>query len=290
MGCNPLFIRLLAEMSLTLPAAASAVELGNQTFKPEGRILDEVRRFLAEQGARADLAELERLGKMSGDVLKHQTRAYFAALGISDYSCIDINDRYGALVMDLNFNLAQKYAFQRQFDLVTNNGTSEHIFDQATVFRNVHALTRPGGLMVHVLPFFNYINHGFFSFHTVLFLDLARANGYEVVRLSLADSAGDEITFADQPPLTTRQVTVLPSAAGSDQAAVRLSLRGLLSRGGRQGTPMAGAIRSLGGRKPNLLVVAVLRRTSAAPFRVPLQGVYSGANIADTETAERYSA
>jgi len=38
---------------------------------------------------------------------------------------------------------------QIRFQLVTNNGTGEHVFNQDAIYRNVHQLTVPGGLMLH---------------------------------------------------------------------------------------------------------------------------------------------
>ena len=44
--------------------------------------------------------------------------------------------------------------------------------------------------MVHVLPFHNYINHGFYNFQPVLFHDLAEANQYNILRVSLGAQRG----------------------------------------------------------------------------------------------------
>ena len=116
--------------------------------------------------------------------------AYYAGLGARSYTAIDVNDTYGSLVMDLNKDLDAEYQFREQFDLVTNNGTGEHVFDQAAVYRNAHKLTRPGGLMVHVMPFVNYVNHGFYSFHPNLYHALAVANRYDVLGLGIATRDG----------------------------------------------------------------------------------------------------
>ena len=77
---------------------------------------------------------------------------YFEDLGFREYLAIDINTELRSIAMDLNFILKDKYNYTEQFDLVTNNGTGEHIFDQRTVFENMHNLCRVGGVMLCVLP------------------------------------------------------------------------------------------------------------------------------------------
>ncbi len=114
--------------------------------------------------------------------------------------------------MDLNKDLEAEYQFHEQFDVVTNNGTGEHVFDQAAVYRNAHKLTRAGGLMVHVMPFVNYVNHGFYSFHPNLYHALAVANGYDVVGLGIATRYG-------------AGVIAIPPGAGNDEPLADFLLR-----------------------------------------------------------------
>ena len=98
------------------------------------------------------------------------TKEYFQALGFGKYLAIDVNTEKDAVAMDLNLDCKQAYNFTEQFDLVTNNGTGEHVFNQYTVFKNMHDMTKVGGYMIHVLPFYRWVDHGFYSFHPNLFL------------------------------------------------------------------------------------------------------------------------
>jgi hypothetical protein len=66
------------------------------------------------------------------------------------YVCIDLNGKYGALQLDLNTCTAQDVG--RRFNVVTNFGTSEHVFNQANVFKLMHDLCLTGGLMLHCSP------------------------------------------------------------------------------------------------------------------------------------------
>ncbi len=124
-------------------------------------------------------------------------KAMYLALGFEDYRCIDMNGKNGALVLNLNEELKTK-GFAEQFDVVTNHGTSEHCFDQQNVFRNVHNLAAPGGLMIHALPFQGNLNHGFYNYHPNFFSDLAIANNYEIIGifLNMDPDAGDLTSYS----------------------------------------------------------------------------------------------
>jgi SAM-dependent methyltransferase len=290
MAFNSLMIRLTAEALADLPSRPAIIELGNQTFKPRGSILREIESYLARTGSKSDIEGLRNfLGSLrqGGTGL---TADFLKAIGYGSYACIDVNDRYGALQMDLNQDLAECYGYRETFEAVTNNGTGEHVFDQAAVFRNMHTLAKPGGLFIHVLPFHNYTNHGFYCFQPGLFQDVAHANNYRVIRLSLATATGDEIAFSERPlQHTTRPVKTYPLAeAGrrttawpgwSDMKAAHLK---------RAGASLGSAIRRLSVKRANILAVAMLQKRDNAPFRTPMQGMYAGANISSKEIASNY--
>ena len=69
----------------------------------------------------------------------------------------------------------------RKYTAIDFHGTPEHIFDIGQFFRTVHDLTCPGGLMVHVMPFRGWLEHGFYSFNSTFYWDLAAANGYTML-------------------------------------------------------------------------------------------------------------
>ena len=64
------------------------------------------------------------------------------------------------------------------FDLVTNYGTSEHVFNQFNCFRAMHDLTKPGGVIVHEVPSVGYENHGLYTYPIKFFWRLCRDNNY----------------------------------------------------------------------------------------------------------------
>lgn len=291
MAFNPLMIRLTAEMATRLPPLATVAELGNQTFRLNRKILTEIAAFLKQSRPGWSDSELMAISERTGSALAESSADFMKSIGYGSYTCIDVNQRYGALQMDLNYLLADKYKFHDEFDLVTNNGTGEHIFDQASVFRNIHALTRAGGVMLHVLPFHNYINHGFYNVQPILFHDLAVANQYKILRLSLANRDGKEIAFADEKVVgSTRALETYPLSAILDRTIAWPGIKDLKSRTVRRSMrPVAKAMRSLSLSRANILLVAVLQKTGSDAFRNPMQGMYSGANISSETIATDYS-
>jgi 2-polyprenyl-3-methyl-5-hydroxy-6-metoxy-1,4-benzoquinol methylase len=128
-----------------------------------------------------DLGSQEMSTGGDNNVHEGSARDWLEAQGF-EYSCIDMDGKYGALKLDLN--VATLMDVGRQFDIVTNHGTSEHVFDQANVFRLMHDLTKPGGLMIHAVPTPDFgAQHGFYTYDEYIFNDMAHYNGYEVVQM-----------------------------------------------------------------------------------------------------------
>jgi hypothetical protein len=96
------------------------------------------------------------------------------------YECLDIDANFGALTLDLNFDPVPP-AFRNKYGLTTNHGTTEHILNQYNCFKVIHDLTKPGGLMLHALPFTVHLEHGFFNYQPNFFAALARYNSYRTL-------------------------------------------------------------------------------------------------------------
>jgi len=233
-----------------VPVGGTVVEMGNQSYSIDREAIQGLIGELVSAHA-SSAVNLEALKEISekpaakrpGDPDAPLVADFFKALGFKSYTAIDINTRFGSLVMDLNKDLEATYGFKEQYDLVTNIGVSEHLFDQATFFRNAHKLTKPGGLMLHILPSVNYVNHGFYNYQPVLFFDLAQANGYELLEMKLTD----------------RSVAVIDALNRNEI-----------------GTYFSDFLSHLGiGSRGNLFVASLMRKgKSETPFEYPLQGKY----------------
>jgi len=116
-------------------------------------------------------------------------KAFYLGNGFTKYVPLDVNNAADVVLTDLNYPVEGL----GQFDLVTNNGTSEHLWNQHQVFLNAHNLCKVGGVMLHVLPFTPYYNHGFFNYNPCLFRDLATANDYEILVARLGHRDGKRV-------------------------------------------------------------------------------------------------
>jgi len=141
----------------------------------------------------------------------YTAKMFYYGMGFKHYQCIDMDGRHNALKFDLNKDISMEYDYRQTFNLVTNHGTSEHCFDQAKVFQNIHNLCSPGGIMLHALPFQGYVNHGFFNYQPCFFRYLADANNYHIIGLylNIASGPGDMSTYSDE---LMNHLTLMPNS------------------------------------------------------------------------------
>lgn len=303
---NPLMALIVAYVSQHLKDDATVIELGNQTFSVNGEALKAIAHRL-QGAARVNADALASLTEPSERSLNVTTADFYRILGFSDYKAIDVNDKFGSLIMDLNKDLHESYDYQDTFSLVTNNGTGEHIFDQATVFRNMHNLTHIDGFMVHVLPWsgINLLNHGFFRFEPGLYFDLAEANQYSLFTVGISDRWGYGIEAilpqsTSDPKggdagilLTSKRIHLASFKSIPDCKYGRIrdlirrakhNLRYRLRFLGRDQKPsrlqqleITRALHCIAKPTSDLLVFAVLQKCTDRPFRVPFQNKYTDA-------------
>ena len=105
---------------------------------------------------------------------------FYFAIGFTDYNSIDADGKRDSLVLDMNEIILEKHQFNKTYDLVTNFGTTEHIFNQKNAFENIHNLTAKNGYIFHILPFEGYLNHCYYNYHPNFFYDIALHNNYEI--------------------------------------------------------------------------------------------------------------
>jgi hypothetical protein len=162
------------------------------------------------------------------------TRDLYTRLGLT-YMSIDVNAEGGAIPLDLNFDSAPDDQ-KGTWDLVSNQGTTEHLINQANAFRVIHDLTRTGGYMLHHLPFLRYVDHGYFNYQPNFFEDLGIHNDYEIIGIWINLDRG-------RCHLIPWHRTLLE----------KLRLDNL-----------------------DMNIFVLFRKTSDAPFALPVQGTYAG--------------
>ena len=143
--------------------------------------------------------------------------------------------------------------------------------------------------MLHILPSQGYINHGFYNFQPGLFYDIARANGYDILRLSVGNTKGDEYCFTSvSENLTTRKLATFELKEATRTVLSWPGLRNMNNFFKRGRLPLSRAIRSLTLQRANMVTMALLRKTTDEPVRTPVQGVYSGENISSPDLAKLF--
>lgn len=174
MGVGPPIIALYTQLkSLGLfDGVHDVVELGAQNvWCPRPQLVKNLFSVFDRPPPSQDM--LDRFANWKGSALElHE------GLGHT-YRCIDVDPQFHSIPLDLNFDPCPA-DHKGKYDLVTNHGTSEHLLNQYNFFKVVHELTKPGGFMLHALPFTVHVEHGFFNYQPNFFDALSRYNAYKV--------------------------------------------------------------------------------------------------------------
>ena len=142
--------------------------------------------------------------------MRVSANSFYKKLGFKTYDCIDLDNAYNALPYNLNLSFKESYSFTNQFDLVTNLGTTEHIINQGICFENIHNLCKKDGIMLHGLPIYGGLNHGFFRYSMKFFIRLAVFNGYEFLRCELIESGFDNnMNLYTREPIRLRHLDAI---------------------------------------------------------------------------------
>lgn len=148
----------------------SVIELGNQTAR-----------------------SWQLVNKYYPHIEKYNTpQDFYKQLGIDYYASVDINSYNKAIVADLN----EEYQWGALYNIVTNNGTSEHIFNQKALFVNMRRLCKRDGIMVNCLPV-NYFDHGFYNYNPNLFFSIAKQNQDKYLFGYITNANGDHPNSVD---------------------------------------------------------------------------------------------
>lgn len=99
------------------------------------------------------------------------------------YTSIDLNGKGGAIPLDLSEEITN-IKLLNTFDIVTNFGTSEHVNNLYNCMKNMHNITKKGGLLFNVVPSpNNWPEHGFHYLDTSFYTGLADLCGYVILEL-----------------------------------------------------------------------------------------------------------
>lgn len=161
----------------------SVIELGAQDlhFQPRQTIQELLSKELDIEQAIIDREFKKALDRSTPDDFSPDW--LYKLLGFESYNCVDADGRHDAFVWDLNLPIPEDH--KGKYDLLTDHGTSEHVFNVYQSFKNIHDLTHKGSVIIQILPFQGHVDHGFFNFQPCLFEDLAFENDYEILEKSV---------------------------------------------------------------------------------------------------------
>tara|TARA_Y100000389_G_C17356210_1_gene461207 strand:- start:78 stop:929 length:852 start_codon:yes stop_codon:yes gene_type:complete len=106
------------------------------------------------------------------------TKNFWQEVGVKNYKCSDINKSHDSVYIDLNKPLTNKKLLQK-FDLVTDFGNNEHVFNIGEAYRTMYNLTKKNGLIWIFQSV--YGGNGFFNFDASFFEGYAAANNLSIV-------------------------------------------------------------------------------------------------------------
>ena len=198
--------------------------------------------------------------------------AFYALFGVTSYKSVDGGDTRA----DWLWNLNEPFRIAETFDVATNFGTFEHVFNIGAAFRSLHEVLRPGGVALHVLPTFADIDHGFFNIHPTLYFDLAEANGYEIEDLCYVDRWDIRVRVFEENLRPDFDFDALP--IGMKQLRDPVALKNMTAAGFVENYQLRETVQhgaAFPGRCYDYCLVA-LRKTKDGPFRFPMQGLYGG--------------
>ncbi len=262
MTFNPLAAQNVLECkNIIVNKNPEAIDLGSQTSSIDNNFISNI----INQNSNINDFQKTNLESLKNKK-NFSTKDYFNSIGFNDYKSIDINGAYESFQFDLNKNISETYNFNKKYDLVINNGTGEHVFNQYALFLNFHNLTKINGVMLNILPFIDWINHGFYNFNPIFFADLAASNNYKILKISLANRDGAELKL-DSSDYSIMFEQIKPH------------------RNNSKFNKMIEIAKEKIGK--NILLVVALNKLSNDSFKIPLQGKYLS-DILKFETDYKY--
>ena len=236
----------------------SVIELGNQRFRLTKPVIKTI----------SSLLKVNFSLPSSEPDFSDFTPGFFRQMGFKEYFALDMNEKMEAIPVDLNTDIRTNYRFTKQANLVIDNGTGEHIFDQHMVFKNQHDTCSVNGILLNIKPFFPWTNHGFYTFHPVLFRDLAFANGYKEIFTWLGGNHGEYVDVTNDDRIWYEVPRSYPFWKRPKDYLETLMYDKLLP-------------------KNNISIVTAYQKIHDTPFKVPLQGKWIG-NISDKNIVDKY--
>ncbi len=144
----------------------------------------EIIRWLEESGLKPAACETRLASKPDFRRLQFiDDTSLFKLMGFREIVNLDHSDYEGAeLIWDLNRPFPEALLEEvGRFDLIIDSGCLEHIFNVPQVLKNFYRLAADDGVVIHIVPSSNLVDHGFYMFSPTLFQDYYSANGWRIL-------------------------------------------------------------------------------------------------------------
>jgi hypothetical protein len=165
----------------------------------------------------ADIEKIRRVSYFSTPRAGERTAFLHELLAFTDvsYDSIDIVDGLKTTIFDLNVDTAPR-EWLKNFDFILNCGTLEHVIHQYKALSFIHNVLNVGGVWFDQPPSVGFLNHGYYNYNPLFYLDMAAANKYELVEAWYSHAGGYPVTDVRFPILDVDKL---------DQESERLKAR-----------------------------------------------------------------
>jgi hypothetical protein len=189
-------VRYLADRGY-IRSGARIMDVGTQNllFVEEDSAVEFVRQLRRAPLNEQEFKQIQRVCYFSTPRPGERTTFLHELLALTDvvYESIDIVDGLKTTIFDLNFDTAPRH-WLKAFDLVINCGTLEHVIHQHRALTFIHDVLKVKGIWFDQPPSIGFLNHGYFNYNPLFYMDLAAANRYELVQAWYSHAGGYPIT------------------------------------------------------------------------------------------------
>jgi len=185
-------VRYLAHRGYIKPGAR-IMDVGTQNllFAEESQAVGFIRELRRAPLNETDTEKIRRICYFSTPRAGERTAFLHELLAFTDvvYDSIDIVDGLKTTIFDLNFDAAPQQ-WLKAFDLIINCGTLEHVIHQYNALTFIHDVLKVGGVWFDQPPSVGFLNHGYFNYNPIFYLDIASANKYDLLEAWYSHAGG----------------------------------------------------------------------------------------------------
>lgn len=172
MALNSAAIELLFQLKQKHGMSGTVCQLGKQTvLVSQNKVLQTAAKYGYSKKSDQDKASWT--GNSSDEFL-------FKILGFEKVESFDA-DSFEGSTYQYDFNNEIPEIFHQKYDCIIDGGTLEHIFNTPQALKNIRKMLKIGGVIVHISPTNNYVDHGFYMFSPTFFYDYYCAYKFEIL-------------------------------------------------------------------------------------------------------------